>query len=137
MKTNEYAKALETNRNLSPVAVELRLKAAAEVERLMGVQPDDTVEALRAELRKLTKEQLVERVVALTKPKTEGVTRKQVAHALFSMEELRYPDGKWMGYDEIASVMRAIMGGETSYESLASTMRDLRKEGNLYPRHKS
>jgi hypothetical protein len=94
-----------------------------------------------AELKKLTKAQLVQMVVELSakavKAREGGPTRKQVAHALFSMEELRYPDGKWMGYEEIASIMRAILGGETSYESLASTMRDLRKEGNVYPRHRS
>ena len=83
----------------------------------------------RAELSKLTKDELIERVIELSRNKRTD-TVQELAKAILSDEEFLAAD-----YETIASAIRTIKPeAKTSAKSIASYVSKKREEWNLPPR---
>ena len=87
------------------------------------------VEDPRAELEKLTKAELIEKVIELSRNKRTD-TVQELARAILSDEDLLAAD-----YETIAQAIRAIKPeAKTSAKSIASYVSKKREEWNLPPR---
>ena len=77
------------------------IKKAEEHAQKHVAPAQDGVEELRKELDKLTKKQLIEKIVAESAPKADKVKIEDIVYAI-----LEDPDCAWLTWDVIASVIR-------------------------------
>lgn len=98
-----------------------------------GVETDEAVIAARtAELKALTKDDLIAKVLELEAPKAESTVKvEDVARAI-----LTDPDCALLNYEQVAAVIAQGLGSKTSGKSIASYASKKKEDWDIVPRAK-
>ena len=106
-------------------------KANELVDQLLNA---NSVEDQRTELGKLTKKELIEKVIELTNGKKNGPSIEQLAYAI-----LEEPDCAWLTWDMVASIIRnRVPNAETSAQGIRwYSSKGIEKKRNVVQRVKA